>query len=115
MNALSTNSSNDNVIFLLQSLDGVYVTRHSEYTIRGGKCVQVRDLKTRQVKPTHDALNKQLDALARPHTSGMSFLRDNPAVGDCLVFDIYPEHGGGSITTSGIRGFMPLPEVTTAN
>jgi hypothetical protein len=65
-----------------------YVTRNTEYHLRGDVCVAVRDRRTGHWLPSHLAIHRRLAGGVRVHGNGTavpSFAE--PCVGDALYFD----------------------------
>lgn len=69
----------------------VFVTRNSEYHVRGLVCCGVRDRRTGRWVSTHWALNQTLATAFRDATGRMRALA-TPAVGESLQF-VVGEHG----------------------
>jgi hypothetical protein len=63
----------------------VYLTKNSEYHVRGLVCFGVRDRRTGQWVDTHWALTKKL-ASAFPDAEGRMSVVDLPVVGESLTF-----------------------------
>jgi hypothetical protein len=63
----------------------VFLTRKTEYHIRGHQCFGVRDRRTGQWAQTHWALGQRL-ATACPDPSGKLHNTSLPAIGDRLCF-----------------------------
>ena len=65
----------------------VYVTRNTEYHLRGRICVAVRDRKTGRFFGSHLAVNRELSCAVRYQPSGTLLpLAALPQVGDALYF-----------------------------
>jgi hypothetical protein len=64
-----------------------YVTRNTEYHLRDGVCVAVRDRRTGRFVPAHIAVTLPLLGAVKIHSSGTAIPRlDRPTVGDALCF-----------------------------
>ncbi len=67
----------------------VYVTRHTEYHLRDGVCVAVRDRQTRRFKPGHLALNLRLQGAVKLHPTGACLPNlGEPRPGDAIFFTV---------------------------
>jgi hypothetical protein len=65
----------------------VYVTRNTEYHLRDGVCVAVRDRQTRTFRPAHLAINLRVEGGVRLFPNGAAIPNiPNPQVGDALFF-----------------------------
>jgi hypothetical protein len=65
----------------------VYVTRNTEYHLRDGVCVAVRDRRTGRFIPAHIAIRLPLTGGVRIYMNGTAVPRlDKPLVGDALCF-----------------------------
>jgi len=66
----------------------MYVTRNTEYHLRGEVCVAVRDRRTGRWLPSHLAIHRRLAGGVRIHPNGAAVPScDDPRVGDALYFD----------------------------
>lgn len=75
----------------------MYVTRNTEYHLRDGICVAVRDRKTGQWLGGHSALRRQLSGAVRFFSNGYALpAATEPEVGDALYFGA----GGRELVTS---------------
>jgi len=65
----------------------VYVTRNTEYHLRDGICVAVRDRRTGRFVPAHIAISLPLLGAVKLSTNGTAVPRlEKPVVGDALCF-----------------------------
>ena len=65
----------------------VYVTRNTEYHIRDGVCVAVRDRKSRAFRAAHIALNLRMEGGVRIYPNGAMIPNvEHPAPGDAIFF-----------------------------
>ncbi|MDC0745305.1 hypothetical protein [Polyangium mundeleinium] len=65
----------------------VYVTRNTEYHMRDGVCVAVRDRRTGKFVPAHIAVSLKLEGGVRLFPNGAVIPRiDKPGVGDAIWF-----------------------------
>lgn len=65
----------------------MFVTRNTEYHVRDGICVAVRDRRTGRFIPGHIAVSMPLAGGVRLYPNGTSIWRlDAPGVGDALRF-----------------------------
>jgi hypothetical protein len=65
----------------------VYVTRNTEYHMRDGTCVAVRDRRTGRFVPAHVAVSLKLEGGVRLFANGGVIPRiDKPGVGDAIWF-----------------------------
>ena len=65
----------------------VYITRNTEYHVRDGICVAVRDRRSRSFRGAHVALNLKLEGGVRMYSNGALIPNsDNPEVGDAIFF-----------------------------
>lgn len=65
----------------------VYVTRNTEYHLRDGICIAVRDRKSRAFRPAHIALNLELEGGVRIYPNGAMIPNiEAPDVGDAIFF-----------------------------
>jgi len=75
----------------------VYVTRNTEYHLRGGTCVAVRDRKTGQFLQSHLAIQRTLSGGVRYYPNGAAVPSyEPPQVGEALYFG----EGGRELVTS---------------
>lgn len=65
----------------------VYITRNTEYHVRDGICVAVRDRRSRSFRAAHIALNLKLEGGVRIYSNGAMIPNvENPDVGDAIFF-----------------------------
>lgn len=65
----------------------VYVTRNTEYHLRDGVCVAVRDRRTGRFVPAHVAVSLKMEGGVRLFANGGVIPRiERPAVGDAIWF-----------------------------
>jgi hypothetical protein len=65
----------------------VYVTRNTEYHVRDGVCVAVRDRKSRAFRSAHIALNLRVEGGVRIYPNGAMIPNvEHPAEGDAIFF-----------------------------
>jgi hypothetical protein len=65
----------------------VYITRNTEYHMRDGVCVAVRDRKSRSFRPAHIALNLRLEGGVKIYANGAVVPNIvDPGVGDAIFF-----------------------------
>lgn len=65
----------------------VYVTRNTEYHIRDGVCVAVRDRRSRTFRPAHIALNLKMEGGVRIYPNGAMIPNvEQPVEGDAIFF-----------------------------
>jgi len=65
----------------------VYVTRNTEYHFRGQTCVAVRDRKTGQFLPTHQAVRRTLSGGVKFQSNGTAVPScASPQIGEALYF-----------------------------
>ena len=83
----------------------VYVTRNTEYHIRDGICVAVRDRKSRSFRAAHIALNLRMEGGVRIYANGALIPNvENPAEGDAIFFThVGPEGDMKQIVTSRVE------------
>lgn len=75
----------------------VYVTRNTEYHVRGETCVAVRDRKTGQFLASHLAIQRTLSGGVRYFANGSAVPSyERPQVGEALYFG----EGGRELVTS---------------
>jgi hypothetical protein len=66
----------------------MYVTRNTEYHLRGEICVAVRDRRTGRWLPSHLAIQRRLSGGVRIHANGAAVPSGTePTVGDAIYFD----------------------------
>lgn len=66
----------------------MYVTRNTEYHLRGEICVAVRDRRTGRWLPSHLAIHRRLAGGVRIFANGAAIPScADPCVGDALYFD----------------------------
>lgn len=94
----------------------VYVTRNTEYHVRDGICVAVRDRKSRSFRAAHIALNLKLEGAVRIFSNGAMIPNvDNPDVGDAIFFNIVGAEGDArQIVTSRLEKIDRPPKTTVA-
>jgi hypothetical protein len=72
----------------------VYVTRNTEYHVRDGICVAVRDRRSRSFRGAHLALNLKLEGGVRIYPNGAMIPNiENPDVGDAIFFTMMGADG----------------------
>lgn len=64
----------------------VYVTRNTEYHVRRGICVAVRDRRSGRWIEGHLAIRKRLEGSLRYHAHGISPNPGEPQIGDAVYF-----------------------------
>lgn len=64
----------------------VYVTRNTEYHLRGATCVAVRDRKTGRFLQSHLAVQRTLSGGVKYQANGTAIPSGEPAVGEALYF-----------------------------
>jgi len=87
--------------------NAVFVTRNTEYHVRGGVCVAVRDRERKQFLPTHHAVGGRLSGSVRLGQAPAPLSRRRPSIGDGLLVDGGPNGDGGTIVTSVILEIRP--------
>ena len=66
----------------------VYVTRNTEYHLRDGVCVAVRDRRSQSFRSAHIALNLKLEGVVKTYSNGAVLPHAaEPAVGDAIYFN----------------------------
>ena len=66
----------------------VYVTRNTEYHLRDGICIAVRDRQSKAWRPAHIALNRKLEGSVKIFSNGAVIpVTDGPGVGDAMYFN----------------------------
>ena len=90
----------------------LFVTRNTEYHLRDGVCVAVRDRRSGGWLQSHDALRRQVRGTVRVEADGrITSLVDAPQVGDGLFFEI----GGRKLVTSALCSIeRPAKNVVSA-
>jgi hypothetical protein len=80
----------------------VYVTRNTEYHVRDGICVAVRDRKSRSFRAAHIALNLKMEGGVRIYPNGAMIPNvETPGEGDAIFFThMGPEGDLKQIVTS---------------
>jgi hypothetical protein len=80
----------------------VYVTRNTEYHVRDGVCVAVRDRRSKSFRPAHLALNLRVEGGVRIYPNGAMVPNvASPAPGDAIFFThMGPEGESKQIVTS---------------
>jgi hypothetical protein len=72
----------------------VYVTRNTEYHLRDGVCVAVRDRSSQRWSEGHLALRRRVEGAVRAHANGALIpILSSPSSGDALFFT-YETPGG---------------------
>jgi hypothetical protein len=64
----------------------VYVTRNTEYHVRAGRCIAVRDRHLGRWCDAHPALGRTLEGALRYQGTGVLPVLDEPRVGDAIYF-----------------------------
>lgn len=88
----------------------MYVTRNTEYHLRDGVCVAVRDIGSGSWLPGHLAMSRRLSGAVRVTANGTWLpTLDDPAPGEALYFG----EGGRELITSALAsvGRPPLEAV----
>jgi hypothetical protein len=83
----------------------VYVTRNTEYHLRDGICVAVRDRKSHTFRAAHIALNLKMEGGVRVYPNGAMIPNvETPVEGDAIFFtQVGPEGELKQIVTSRIE------------
>jgi hypothetical protein len=82
----------------------VYVTRNTEYHLRDGVCVAVRDRETRRFKPGHLAVSLRLQGAVKLSAAGACApCFGDPGPGDAIFFTV---QGDRQIVTSRIEAVV---------
>jgi hypothetical protein len=83
----------------------VYVTRNTEYHLRDGVCVAVRDRVSNRFRSAHIALNLKLEGGVRIYPNGSVIPNQtHPSVGDAMFFNFAsPDGEERQIVTSKIE------------
>lgn len=76
----------------------LYVTKNTEYHLRDGVCVAVRDRHRGTWRLNHKTLNRSLTGAVRFTDGDARPTFENPEVGDALFFG----EGGGDVVTSSL-------------
>jgi hypothetical protein len=94
----------------------VYVTRNTEYHVRDGVCVAVRDRKSRIFRMAHIALNLRLEGGVRIYANGaMIPNREVPEAGDAIFFNhVGPDGDTKQIVTSRLERVDRPPKTDVA-
>ena len=94
----------------------VFVTRNTEYHIRDGVCVAVRDRKSRAFRAAHIALNLKVEGGVRIYPNGAMIPNiENPDVGDAIFFTMVgPEGDTRQIVTSRLEKVDRPPKTDVA-
>lgn len=72
----------------------VYVTRNTEYHLRSGVCVAVKDRGTNRFRNAHIALNLKMEGGVKIYPNGAVIPNlTNPEVGDAIFFDLVRDDG----------------------
>jgi hypothetical protein len=72
----------------------VYVTRNTEYHMRDGVCVAVRDRKSRAFRAAHIALHLRVEGAVRVYPNGAMIPNvSTPGEGDALFFTRLDDDG----------------------
>ena len=103
----------------------VYVTRNTEYHLRDGVCVAVRDRQSRSFRNAHIALNLKLEGVVKTYSNGAVLpYAAEPAVGDAIYFnEPVPDGDDRQIVTSRLERIdrpskmdvMSYPELARAS
>ena len=89
----------------------VYVTKNTEYHLRDGFCVAVRDRRTGDFVSGHLALRRRIGGGIRFYSNGaLTPNPGEPTPGEALYFSTTPE-GRDLVTSSVERGERPEKEV----
>jgi hypothetical protein len=83
----------------------VYITRNTEYHLRDGICVAVRDRRSRSFRSAHIALNLRMEGGVRIYPNGALIPNvENPVEGDAIFFThVGPEGEMKQIVTSRVE------------
>jgi hypothetical protein len=94
----------------------VYITRNTEYHLRDGICVAVRDRRSRSFRGAHIALNLRLEGGVKIYPNGAMIPNlENPDVGDAIFFThIGPEGEPKQIVTSRLEKVDRPPKTDVA-
>ena len=87
--------------------DAIFVTRNTEYHVRGDVCVAVRDREKGHFLPTHHAVGGRLSGSVRLGEAPAPIARRTPKIGDGLLVDGGPHGDGGTLVTSQILEIVP--------
>lgn len=85
----------------------VFVTEHTEYHVRDGRCVGVRDRSTGGWCPQHAAAGREIMGPIRMQKGAFFVLHQAPEVGDRLCFE-----GGSLVTTPIVHIEGPFRDLT---
>lgn len=89
----------------------VYVTRNTEYHLRDGICVAVRDRRTSHFWEGHIALTLPLAGTVKRDALGAHSMIQDPVPGDSLLFlQPLPEGRARPITTSVVESIERPPK-----
>lgn len=94
----------------------VYITRNTEYHLRDGICVAVRDRRSRSFRGAHIALNLKLEGGVKIYPNGAMIPNiENPDVGDAIFFThVGPEGDAKQIVTSRLEKVDRPPKTDVA-
>jgi hypothetical protein len=83
----------------------VYITRNTEYHLRDGVCVAVRDRRSRAFRPAHIALNLKLEGGVKIYSNwAMVPNVAEPTAGDAIFFThVGPDGDSKQIVTSRVE------------
>ena len=83
----------------------VFVTRNTEYHVRDGVCVAVRDRTSSTWRPGHMALRRAIGGVVKFHANGAVVpFPGEPAVGDAIYFEVVDRGGyDNEIVTSRVE------------
>lgn len=90
----------------------VYVTRNTEYHLRDGVCVAVRDKGERVFRPGHLALDRRIEGGLRISPNGTRVpCLSTPEVGDAIFFAVKDGRGyARQLVTSRIEKILRPPK-----
>jgi hypothetical protein len=72
----------------------VYVTRNTEYHLRDGVCVAVRDRRSKSFRPAHIAIDLRVEGGVKIYANGAMIPNiQNPGVGDAIFFTQRDDEG----------------------
>jgi len=93
----------------------MFVTRNTEYHLRDGVCVAVRDRRTGRFVPAHIAIKLPLSGAVHVNPHGIALpLLDKPGVGDALCFWGSEESSRQIVTSRVVSVERPPKEVVAA-
>ncbi|APR76352.1 Hypothetical protein A7982_01699 [Minicystis rosea] len=94
----------------------VYITRNTEYHVRDGVCVAVRDRRSRSFRSAHIALNLKLSGGVRLYSNGALIPNEeSPEVGDAIFFTMIGTDGDArQIVTSRLEKVDRPPKTDVA-